>query len=608
MHIFDYSIVILYLLAMVFFGLRMRKKASEGIDSYFLGNRSMPWWMLGSSGMASNFDVAGTAINTALFFVLGISGYLIEIRGGIGLYLAFLMIVMGKWNRRSQVMTFAEWMHLRFGKNWQGDMARIIAAIGMIVITIAMVTYFATGAGKFIAEILGIRSFLGLRGQFWAALLMIVLALVYTVSSGLYGVLLTDVFQCGVIFFAVSYFSYLAMSQYSLPEVFSVSIPLKEGGFELFHVTRDEWTKVIPSWKMHFPSTSDYAVFNLFGLSLLFYVGRTLVDGFSGGNGYSAQRYFAARTDQEVGWLSLLWIFLLSFRWPFIVSIAVMGIIYGQTHGVISDPETVLSVVIREMIPPGVKGVILAALMAAAMSTFDSTVNAGASYWVKDIYQAYFNPRASERQLIRQSRWVSVVIVAIALLLSLGVRNINAIWGWITMAIGVGFFLPMVIRWYWWRMNGFGFAVGAGVGMLAGFLVPVLFPDSPVYVAFAFVSLTAFFAVILGSYLTRPTDPQVLKAFYRRIRPFGFWGPVRNRLHGDVVKRIHRENRRDILAVGIAVPWQLVMFLIWITLILRQWVQFGFAVLIFSVLSIGLYFGWYRYLGKEVKTEEVVEL
>ena len=162
----------------------MREKASEGIESYFLGNRSMPWWILGSSGMVSNFDVAGTAINTALFFVLGITGYWIEIRGGIRLYLAFLMIVMGKWNRRGQVMTFAEWMHVRFGTDWQGDMARVIAAIGMIVITIAMVTYFATGAGKFIAEILGIPSFLGLRGQFWAALLMIALAMVYTVSSG----------------------------------------------------------------------------------------------------------------------------------------------------------------------------------------------------------------------------------------------------------------------------------------------------------------------------------------------------------------------------------------------------------------------------------------
>ena len=114
MHFIDYSIVVLYLLAMVFFGLRMRKKASEGIESYFLGNRSMPWWMLGASGMASNLDVTGTMINTALVFALGVSGFFIEIRGGVVLVMAILMIFMGKWNRRSQVMTFAEWMHFRF--------------------------------------------------------------------------------------------------------------------------------------------------------------------------------------------------------------------------------------------------------------------------------------------------------------------------------------------------------------------------------------------------------------------------------------------------------------------------------------------------------------
>ncbi len=128
------------------------------------------------------------------------------------------------------------------------------------------------------------------------------------------------------------------------------------------------------------------------------------------------------------------------------------------------------------------------------------------------------------------------------------------------MAIGIGFFVPMVIRWYWWRMNGFGFAVGAGVGLLAGFLVPILFPDSPVYMPFAFVSLTALFAAILGSYVTKPTDPQVLRVFYRQIRPFGLWGPVRMGFSGDAVKEINRENRRDILAVSIAVPWQFVMF------------------------------------------------
>ena len=415
MSTFDLAIVAFYLLVMVTVGLAVQKKGSEGIDSYFLGNRNVPWWLLGCSGMASNFDITGTMINTALVFVLGISGFFIEIRGGIGLFLAFMMVLMGKWNRRSGVMTFAEWMRLRFGTGWQGSLAQIIAAVGMILVTIAMVTYFSTGAGKFVADVLGIPPAFGLPGQFWAALLMIVLAMVYTVTSGLYGVLVTDLFQSVLIFAAVAYMITVSMSEFVLPEVFTVSAPLREGGFELIETTRQAWTQVMPAWNLSFSAASEYSSFNLFGVALFFFLGRAMIDGFAGGNGYIAQRYFAAKSDQEVGWMSLLWILLLSFRWPFIFALAIMGIVYSKTNEVISDPELVLPTVVTQMIPNGLRGLLLAALFAAAMSTFDSTVNAGAAYWVKDIYQAHLNPKADEKQLLSQSRWGSIGIVVIGL-------------------------------------------------------------------------------------------------------------------------------------------------------------------------------------------------
>ena len=234
------------------------------------------------------------------------------------------------------------------------------------------------------------------------------------------------------------------------------------------------------------------------------------------------QRYFAARSDREAGLLSLLWIFLLSFRWPFITALAIMGIVYGQSHGVIDDPEKVLPTVVgSEMIPTGMKGLLVAGLMAAAMSTFDSVVNAGASYWVRDIYQAYLNPSATEKQLVRQSRWISVIIVGIGLLFSLTVKNINEIWGWLTMSIGVGMLIPMVVRWYWWRMNGYGFAIGTGFGMLSAFLQRWLFPDWSDYLSFCFVGSISFFGLLVGTYLTMPTDGEVLEEFYRKTRPFG---------------------------------------------------------------------------------------
>ena len=148
MTILDYSIVIVYLIGMVAVGLFFQRRASDSIDSYFLGNRKMPWWALGASGMASNLDISGTMINTAFVFAIGAAGFFI--RGGVTLIMAFLMIFQGKWNRRAEVMTLAEWMHFRFGKDKQGDTARLIAAFSIIIMTIAMITYFAIGSGKFV--------------------------------------------------------------------------------------------------------------------------------------------------------------------------------------------------------------------------------------------------------------------------------------------------------------------------------------------------------------------------------------------------------------------------------------------------------------------------
>jgi len=607
MQTIDYCILVLYLAGMLVAGLWMARKASRTIESYFLGDRNIPWWMLGISGMASNLDMTGTMINTALFFVLGVGGFFVEIRGGVVLVLVFLMIFMGKWTRRSGVMTVAEWMHFRFGKTRQGDLARIVAALGTIVTTVAMVSYFCTGAGKFVAEFFGIPDFLGLEGRFWGALCMISAAMCYTVASGFYGVILTDLFQSVLIFIAIVWVSIIALVYYPLPETFSVSIPMKDGTFQTMETTRQAWTSLIPSWQRTFDSGSDYAVFNLFGVALMFYFFRTvLVAGFEGPHGYMAQRYFAARSDRDAGLLSALWTVLLSFRWPFIAGMAMMGIAYIAQNGVIADPEMVLPVVLAEMVPTGVKGLLLAGLIAAAMSTFDSTVNCGASFWVRDIYQAYLAPTASEKQLIRQSRWSSLVIVGLGLLLSLTIRNINDIWGWITMSLGVGMLVPMVVRWYWWRMNGYGFAIGTFAGMTAAVVQRLCFPEWPEYQAFCFVAGLDLLGIVVGTLATEATDEAVLENFYRKTRPFGFWGPVRNNFDVTFLDKVRRENRRDLAALCLAVPWQLSLFLMWTMFVMREWVTGLGLLAAFGGLSLGLYYIWYRHLeGDDLEGTEV---
>ena len=591
----DIIIIVVYLSAIVVVGLVMQKKASAGIDSYFLGNRKLPWWALGASGMASNTDIAGTMINTAFIYALGTKGFFIEIRGGVTLIMAFLMVFMGKWNRRSQVMTQAEWMHFRFGTKKEGDVARIISAIAAIIMTVAMVTYFVIGAGKFIGDYLGIE-------PLYASILMIILAMTYTLASGLYGVVWTDVFQGIFIFGVIIYISVLAMTTVDLPDEFLVSVPMMDGSFTAIKTTLAEWSRMTPPQEMNMPEGSTFSIYNLFGIAIMFYLFKVTLEGASGAGGYMLQRYFAARSDREAGLLSLFWTCLLAFRWPLIASFAMLGIYHGiETGTVIADPELVLPTVIKNYIPVGVKGFLIAGLMAAAMSTFDSTVNAGAAYWVKDLYQTYLRPNASEKDLILQSRLASLVIVLLALLFSLTISNINEIWGWITMGIGAGMFIPQVIRWYWWRFNGYGFAIGTAVGMIAAVLTKTFGGPIAEYNSFLIASGSSLVGCILGTYLTPPTESAVLFNFYKVTRPFGFWGSVRTEIPTDVLHQINEENRRDIIAIFFAVPWQVVLFLTGMMIVMKQWSNvfnlFGLLV----VLSAGLYWFWYRHLSKEVR-------
>lgn len=594
----DYLIIAVYLISIVIFGLYLERKASAGIDSYFLGNRNMPWWVLGASGMASNTDLAGTMVISALVYAVGARGFFIEIRGGVVLIMAILMIFMGKWNRRAQVMTLAEWMRLRFGEGREGNTARIISAIANLIFAVVAMSYFTVAGGKFLGQ------FLGISDEF-ASIALVVLALVYTAASGFYGVVWTDVFQGGLIFVAIIYICGLALQIATIPETFSVSIPgteqLKEWSFA-------EWSSISPSLTLDLPG--DYSVFNLFGGVIFFYLIKECMAGFGGGGGYMIQRYFAAKSDREAGLLSLFWIGLLSFRWPLVTAFAMLGIHYGATKSVISDPELILPTVIAEYVPVGMKGLLIACFLAAAMSTFDSIINSSAAYWVKDIYQAYLKPQATNQQLLVQSRLASVVIVVVGMLFSYQIKNINEIWGWLTLGLGAGLSIPLVLRWYWWRFNGYGFAVGTVAGMLAAILSKALIipslnqPQYQEYALFLIPSISSFIGCIIGTFVTEPTDLQVIDNFYKVTRPFGFWQIVRKNLPANIQQKIQNENRRDILSTFIAIPWQLTLFMIGITFMMKRWDSFGILLALFIVLSIALYFTWFKYLSKEVKISQ----
>jgi hypothetical protein len=284
-----------------------------------------------------------------------------------------------------------------------------------------------------------------------------------------------------------------------------------------------------------------------------------------------------------------------------------MGVSYGVTNEVIANPEKVLPVVILEQIPVGLKGLLVAGLIAAAMSTFDSVVNAGAAYWTRDVYQRFVNPDADERTLVWHSRLSSAAVVVIGMISTYAFTTLNDVWSWLTLSLGAGLLVPQVIRWYWWRFNGYGYAGGVAVGMVLAVVQRIVAPELGEMWQFLFVGSGTFVASVGIALATAPTDRDVLRTFYRETKPFGLWAPVRERIDAIDLDAIRAENRRDSLSICLAVPWQLTLFLTTMMVVTKRWGTVAVLSALLVALSVALYFTWYRHLSVAEETSAAVD-
>lgn len=584
MHWIDITLIVGYLAATIVIGLLLRRRATGDIDSYFLGNRRMSWWLLGASGMASNVDMSGTMLIASLIFVFGMQGFYIELRGGVVLIMAFYLALMGKWTRRSECMTIAEWMEFRFGGGWQGRLPRLLSALGNIVFFVWCIAYFAVGSAKFLEvflpwdDLVAHAGFLNVLTP-WSRLVLsgglILVVVFYTALAGLHGVVWLDVLQGGLILVMAVYLSVKAFVTVT-PEMIQ-------------QAAGDDWTSLVPRWQIDCPA--GYEGYHLLGLSISFYLLKTAIDGLSGAGGYIAQRYFASRDERECRRVSLCWIVLMAFRWPLVMGVAMLGLTVRDKF---TDPELVLPVVLQELVPVGLRGVMIVALLAAAMSTYSSVMNAGASYFVKDIYQAFLRPRARQSELVAASVASTIVFVLIGLGLAFGLPRVNDVWSFLNMGLGVGLLMPNFLRWYWWRFNGFGYAAGVAVGMAAALVQQVAFRDAPEYIGFSVIASLVLVTMIIVSLLTPAVPPATIRNFFLRTRPFGFWKAVRRELPADDVRRMRRENRRELAALLLAVPGQIVLFLLPMTVVMHRWRDAALLALALLVCSIGLRRIWAR--------------
>ncbi|MEM9753362.1 MAG: hypothetical protein AAF916_08245 [Planctomycetota bacterium] len=603
MHGLDYVIVGGYLAGLMVTGFMLARKAAGSVEDYFLAGRKTPWWALGASGMSSNLDAAGTMTILTLIYLYGLHGFWIEMRGGVVLPIAVFLAFMGKWHQRSKVVTTGEWMLLRFGQGWQGRAARYTAAATYLIITVGMVVFFLAAAGKFLAVFLPFD-------ETTCAVAMAIVALGYTMISGLYGVIWTDVFQAFLIGAAAIYVSVLAFT-YVTPELLEawpgaaynqvmprigeglvrsheIAVSFSQEQIETMNADEDVYASQLEL-------VESYSPFLLF---LLFWIGKGTLEGLggSGGSAYMAQRFYAAKDEVTVKKLCMLWTVLFAFRWPMVLGFAILAIHLGIGQ---DDPERILPAVLEsKLIPVGVTGLLVSAIFAASMSTFDSTINAGASYVVRDVIVP-LRPAISQRGQVMAGYLASVGIVVVGLMLALlfadGVVDV-----WVTIVIQLfpAFLIPFALRWFWARFNGLGFTMGVATGFAGSFALTFL--DDPADVGWgssvgvwvqngAFtdvfilgtVGLCSLTGCLMGTVLAPATDRSTLEAFYRQIKPFGVWPR-------DWKAVDRSEHLADVMRLGVALVWQAATFLLPMALVLHMWTPSAALAVLWVLLGVYL--------------------
>jgi len=500
----DLTVIVVYFIIVVSTGFWYRQRASKNLESYFLGGKGLHWLALAMSGSVSNFDITGTMWIVSLLFLMGMKSMWIHWMWGVMMG-AFFMSYMGKWVRRSNVMTGAEWMVTRFGGDRPGSVARTAYALMAVITQTSFIGYAFQGIGKFASVYVPFSPAA-------CATVIIGVTTLYVLLGGLYSVVITDVIQTVILTLAGLLIAGLAYTRLT-PEVIERSLPRG-------------WYSIMPQWRLSGLGGTETAGYEFFGILVIVWVLKGFLLNAGGpAQMYDFQRFLAARDSRDAAKIGASWSFFLIVRWAMAAGIALLAL---TAMAEVSDPEKVMPRVLLEFLPVGFRGIVIAGLLAAFMSTFSSTVNSGASYLVRDFWQPFFRPQAGEKELIRSSYAATVAIVAAGIAVGYQAKSIAQIWNWMMMTLGAGVIVPNVLKWYWWRMNGWGYAAGTLGGILLA--LPFLFlPEAPMYVAFPPVCIASLLASIAGSLLTRTVDERILISFYRNVRPFGRWGPIRKK-------------------------------------------------------------------------------
>jgi solute:Na+ symporter, SSS family len=514
----DWSVVAAYFLFNVAIGLYYRRRAGRDIGEYFLSGRNVPWWLAGTSMVATTFAADTPLAVTGLVAKNGIAGnWLWWCFVASGMLTVFFYARL--W-RRAGVMTDIEFSELRYA----GPPAAFLRGFRAVYLGVLMNCIILGWVNLAMVKILELLFGLPKVDALWLVLGLIALTSAISTLSGLWGVLVTDLFQFVIKMGMVIVLAVVAVHAVGGIAALKTQLAALD---QLRHAatgSRGSVLSFVPDVGSAWMPMLTFFVYIAVNWWATWYPGAE-----PGGGGYVAQRMLSAK-DERHSLLATLWFNIAHYAvrpWPWIlVALASLILFPG-----LADPETGYVRVMIEYLPSSLRGLMVAAFAAAYMSTIATQLNWGASYLVNDGYRRFLRRTAPERHYVLASRVATVGLTVLSAVVTWYMESIAGAWK-LLLVTGAGTGTVLLLRWYWWRINAWS-EVSA---MLAAFVVSLLLqtvggldsdrPNDFAWIMLLTVAITTVVWLVV-TFLTAPEAEQTLVAFYRRTRPSrAGWGPV----------------------------------------------------------------------------------
>jgi len=627
----DIAIILGFLATSVIVGYWVSRLAAKSTKNYFLGGNVLPWWVLGVSNASGMFDVAGTMLLVYWMFIYGLKSVWFPWMWPVFNQI-FLMVYLSGWLRRSGVTTGAEWIKFRFGNNLGAQLSHIIVVVFALIGVISFFTYGFKGIGKFATEFLPWQlSADPIQNANIYALILMGLTAFYVVKGGMFSVVITEVLQFTLLSVAAVAIGVIAMTTIAPAEI-RAAIPAGWDNIFFGWQTGLDWSRLIPAANAKI--AEDGAT--LFGLLFMMYLSKgILVAGAGPAPNYDMQRILSTRNSRDACKMSAVVNVVLNVpRYFMVAGLTILALVFYSTTikamGTGMDFEKVLPDALFRFVPTGLLGITVAGLLAAFMSNFAATVNAAPPYIVNDIYRRFINPNASEKTCVRLSIISSLTIVVIGICIGWFITSINGVVGWITSALWGGYAAANLIKWYWWRFNGYGYFWGMMTGILSALIpalpflhvgdhlaalalnpaTPGMLRDfltlSPPLACFPVILVISLIGCFAGTLLTKPEDDEVLKTFYKKTRPWGFWGPILKKVQADDPSfKPNPDFVRDMFNIVVGIVWQTALVALPIYFVIREYGRAEIALAVVAVTSLTLFFTWFKHLDTAYPDSEL---